>query len=354
VISVHQLVPVLSSRDAVGAAVIRTRGMLNRMGFRSEVFAGLIDDRLRRAARPADYLMRSLEPDDVIVYHLSIGSAVAALVKRASVRTVIVYHNITPTDYYRSTNPTVAYWLERGRRELEELAPRAALVIGDSRFNLDEAMAAGARHGAVVPPAVDLGRLRPVPARPSDVAPTVVFTGRLAPNKGHAVLVRAIAALRTLSLPAARLVVVGGADDTEAYAAALRALADSLGVGSAVSMTGRVTDSDLHRIYASASAFACASEHEGFCVPLLEAMSFSIPIVGYAAAAVPETVGAAGLLTETRDPLVWAALLDEAVRSETTRGALIDAGHRRLEEFSDVRTARRLEDALGQVGIVAS
>ena len=352
--AVHQLLPVFSSGDAIGSAVLRTRGMLRHMGFRSEIFAGLIDDRLRRDGHDAITLPRWLAAGDVLVYHLSIGSPVARLAALTPARMIVVYHNITPTEYYRDTNPTVTYWLERGRRDLQTLAPRAKLVIGDLQFNLDEAMAAGARRGAVVPPPVDLGRLRATPARSSTVAPSLVFAGRLAPNKGHVDLIRALAALRVLTFPSARLTLVGTTEDTAPYAAALRALAERLGVGSAVCMPGRVTDTELHGIYASASVFACASEHEGFCVPLLEAMAFSVPIVAYAAAAVPETLGEAGLLTGSKDPLVWAALLDEAIRSEPTRRTLVDAGLRRLAEFSDPSIAQRLCDALASVGIVAT
>jgi glycosyltransferase involved in cell wall biosynthesis len=353
-IAVHQLLPVLSPGDAIGAAVLRTRVMLLQMGFRSEIFAGLIDHRLQRAARPETALPGRLAADDVLVYHLSIGSPLARLVARSSVRTVVVYHNITPADYYRDINPIVSYWLQRGRRDLAALAPHATLVIGDSRLNLEEALAAGARHATVVPPAVDLGRLRPEPARPSSDAPVVIFTGRLASNKGHEHLIRAVAALRALALPSARLTLVGGGDDTEPYARALRDLAERVGVGSAVRLTGRVSDSELREIYATAAVFACASEHEGFCVPLLEAMAFSVPIVAFAAAAVPETVGPAGLLTATRNPLVWAALLEVAIRSAPTRRSLIAAGHRRLADFSDDSVFRRLRDALASVGIVAT
>jgi L-malate glycosyltransferase len=355
VTAVHQLLPVLSPGDAIGGAALRTRAMLRDLGFRSEIFAEIIDQRLVRDGMPPGRLVWALEPGDAVLYHLSIGSPLARMVERLTARVVIVYHNITPAAYYRDISPRVVYWLERGREDLARLAPRAALVIGDSTFNLSEASALGARDGVVIPPPVDLSRLSPVPARPDAREPVILFVGRVAPNKGHADLIRALAALRAKGLPAARLVLAGNANDTRRYLAALLDLAERLGVREAVSIPGTsMSDSALHQQYAGASVFACASEHEGFCVPLLEAMSFSVPIVAYAAGAVPETLDGAGLLTSTKDPLVWAAMLHRVICDEPLRDALVSAGHRRLADFDGARITARLKTALAGAGITAS
>jgi glycosyltransferase involved in cell wall biosynthesis len=342
---------VLSYGDAIGGAVLRMRAMLRRLGFRSEIYADLIDRRLGREAAPAEALAGRLGRDDALLYHLSIGSPLARLVESTPARRVIVYHNITPPAFYRGTSPRVVYWLERGERELAHLAPLADLVIGDSTYNLEAPLAAGARRHAVVPPPVDLSRLAPRPSRPAQ-PPVVLFVGRIAPNKRQEELIRVLAALRATAAPEARLVLAGSADDTGGYLAGLRRHAERLGVADAVEIPGRrLTDAELGAHYASAGVFACASDHEGFCIPLLEAMAFSVPVVAHAAGAVPETLGGAGLLVSGRDPLVWAGLVGRVLGDERLRAGLAAAGRRRLADFSEEAITRRLEAALAGIGI---
>ena len=350
-VAVHQLLPVFSYGDAIGAATLRTQAMLHGLGYRSETFAEVIDPRLQRSARPAAELLASLQDGDAVLYRLSIGSPLASLVERSGARRVIVYHNITPARYFGGTNPRVTYWLERGRGDLRRLAPIADLVIGDSTYNLDEAVEAGARHGAVVPPPADLERLLPHASQPS-TPPTVVFVGRMAPNKRHDTLVRALVALRATEVVDARLALVGTADDTSTYLTRLRTLVSSLGVEDAVDIVAeRVTDSQVAARYATAAVFATASEHEGFCVPLVEAMAFDVPVVAYAAGAVPETAGGAALLLDDRDPLLWAAALARAIGDSRVRDMLIKRGRSRLQDFAPAVVQRRLGDALRGAGI---
>jgi glycosyltransferase involved in cell wall biosynthesis len=348
--AVHQLLPVFSYGDAIGGAVLQMRGMLRRLGYRSAIYADLIDRRLGREARPAAELAGRMGRDDVLVYHLSIGSPLARLVEATPARRVIVYHNLTPPEFYRGTSPRVVYWLERGERELHRLAPLADLVVGDSTYNLEAPLAAGARRHTVIPPPVDLGRLAPRPSAPG-CPPVVLFVGRIAPNKRQEELIRVIAAARATTLPEARLVLAGSADDTGGYLAGLRSLAERLGVAGAVEIPGRrLSDAELGERYAAASVFACASDHEGFCIPLLEAMAFSVPVVARAAGAVPETLGEAGLLVASRDPLVWAELLARAAGDRRLRDQLAAAGRRRLADFSEEAITARLAEALRGIG----
>src|SRR5438105_6230283 len=193
VTAVHQLLPVFSVGDAIGSAVLRTETMLRRLGFESRIYAELYDERLAGVSTPAERLPDEIGENGAVLYHLSIGSAMAALFERLPAKRCVVYHNITPAAYYRGTNPRVTYWLERGRSDLARLAPVADLVIGVSAFNLEEARSYGAHRCAVVPPPADLGRLRPRPSHPAD-PPVILFVGRVAPNKRHDELIRVLAA----------------------------------------------------------------------------------------------------------------------------------------------------------------
>ena len=350
--AVHQLLSDFAAGDAIGAIAQQTQLMLRDMGFRSEIYAHFIDERLRSHAFPAERLDEELGTDDAVIYHMAIGSPQARRMARLRATKVVLYHNITPTIYYRATNPRVANRLEEGRRELAMLVPRVDLCIGVSEFNVEELRLLGARRSVVVPPLLDLERLRPRSARPSS-PPLLVFVSRVAPNKRHDDLIRTLAALRATAQPEARMVIVGRFTDTEAYVESLERLAADLGVSNAVRWAGRLDDHATGDLYAQASVYVCASEHEGFCVPLLEAMAFDVPVVAYAAGAVPDTLDGAGLLLRRKEPLLWAAAIDRVLRDRALRAALTSAGRRRVADFAPSVIRNRLADALHSVGIVA-
>jgi len=348
--AIHQLVPVLSPGDAIGQAVRRMRSAFREAGLPSEIFADQVHQRLQGEARPAAELSARVGPGDVVLYHLSIGAPMARLFAGLGCRRAIVYHNITPSAYYRVTSPRVAGWLDQGRRDLARLAPAVEIGVADSAYNAAELRAAGCPTTIVIPPPVDLARLDPRPARAAG-PPRLIFVSRLAPNKRQEELIRVLAALRAGGQPAATLVLPGGWDDTESYAAGLRRLARELGVAGAVELPGRCSDREIGDLYAGASVAVCASEHEGFGMHLLEAWAFDLPVVARAAAAVPETVGDAAVLLRTDDPLVWAAVVDRVIRDGELRQALVERGRRRLLDFSDAAFTQRIRDLLERLGL---
>jgi glycosyltransferase involved in cell wall biosynthesis len=350
--AVHQLLPDFAFGDAIGAITLQTQEMLRQLGHRSDIYAAVIDERLRYRARPAVQLHDDLRDGDGVIYHLSIGSPLAYTVAALRCKVMLLYHNITPPAYYRAINPRVAQRLDAGREQLALLAPRADLCAGVSEFNVEEMRLLGARRTAVLPPMVDLQRLRPRPSRPQQ-PPLLVFVSRVAPNKRHDDLIRMLAALRATAQPQARLAIVGRSTDTEDYVARLRRLAAGLGVAAAVDWTGRLDDAAVGDLYARAAAYVCASEHEGFCVPLLEAMAFDVPVVAYAAGAVPDTLDGAGILLRHKDPLVWASVVDRVAGDGALRRTLVAAGRRRLGDFTPDVVRGRLAAALESIGIVA-
>jgi glycosyltransferase involved in cell wall biosynthesis len=348
--AIHQLLPVLSPGDAIGQAVRRMRSAFQEAGFASKIFAEEIHQHLLGEAQPAGELAGSVAACDVVLYHLSVGAPSARLFAGLGCRRAIVYHNITPSSYYRATSPRVAYWLDQGRRDLARLAPSVELGVGDSAYNAAELRAAGCPATMVIPPPVDLARLSPRPAQPTD-PPRLIFVSRLAPNKRQEELIRVLAALRACWQPEATLVLPGGWDDTASYVAGLRRLARDLGVAGAVELPGRRSDRELGDLYAGATLAVCASEHEGFGMHLLEAWAFDLPLVARASAAVPETVGDAGILLDTDDPLVWAAVVDRVIRNAPLRRLLIERGRHRLGDFSDAALSDRMSELLDRLGL---
>lgn len=355
--AIHQFVATAEA-GAVGSHTLALRTLLrDRLGVASEIFTEHIRPPFDGIARPlADYGRTvPARPDDVAVYQMAIGSVVADRLLGGSERLVVEYHNLTPPRYLRSWDPDATYGVEWGLRQLADLGGRAELGLAVSEFNRGDLVGAGFRSSAVAPVLVDLaGFDRDVDAglaaRLADeraAGPLWLFVGRVAAHKCQHQVVRALAAYRRAYGVDARLALVGGPTQGP-YVEALRSYIHELGLAGAVSLTGPVSDATLGAYYQQADVFVCLSEHEGFCVPLVEAMWHRIPIVTLASSAIPETVGGAAIVLPPegpggRDPgaddrqpsaLAVAAAAERVRCDRQLRAALVDAGAARAEAFS--------------------
>lgn len=354
--AVHQFVPTLEP-GAVGGHTLEVQRALRESGRDSEVFAEHVHPSMKeRAHAYTDYGRRvAARADDCLLYQMAIGSPVAAFVAERPERKALDYHNLTPVDFFARWEPDLVHGVAWGRHQLAELAPLCAFAIADSAFNESELHELGYANTAVVPILLDLATFdshvdetrlaRLLDDKERSGGADLLFVGRLAPNKAQHDLVKVLAAYRRLYDPHARLHLVGGAS-SERYRGAIREFVAALGLTDAVELTGSVTAGELAAYYRVADALVSTSEHEGFCVPLLEAMHHRVPIVAYSAAAVPETLDGAGILLRSKAPDRMAAAVHRIVTDSTVRDALVAAGTRRLDDFSLPRTRRRLLDAL--------
>jgi L-malate glycosyltransferase len=277
-------------------------------------------------------------------------------------RLVVNHHNLTPIRYLNSWDPGTGYGVTWGEAQLPKLARRTALGIAVSSYNEAELIRAGFEHTTVVPVLVDLPALeayqdpaaeaRMVRAKRNGGADWL-FVGRVAPNKCQHQIIKAFAAYRRLYDPAARLWLVG-AITSPAYGAALGRFIEDLGLARAVTLTGSVTQAELVAYYRHTDAFVCLSEHEGFCIPLLEAMWHRVPVIALGSSAIPETLGPAGIVLPFAGdlqprPAVVAAAVYRATSPDTLREHLVKAGAARVEEFSLERTRSRFREAILQL-----
>jgi glycosyltransferase involved in cell wall biosynthesis len=240
--------------------------------------------------------------------------------------------------------------------------PRAAFSIADSGFNARDLEDAGYSDPAVVPILLDFTHFTDTPdpdvmarinAEQAHGGSDLLFVGRLAPNKCQHDLVKVLATLRASVDPMARLRLVGGAE-LVTYESALRELAAGLGPAGAVEITGSVSPGALAAYYATADVFVSVSEHEGFCVPLLEAMAHDVPVVAYGAGAVPETLGAGGVLLPDKAPALVAAAVARVARDRGLRDTLVSAGRAQLATFAPEIVSARLREVLRSHGVVGS
>ena len=285
-------------------------------------------------------------PGSAVIYQFSIGSVMTDPLLAAGMPLALNFHNVTPPELFEPWELGLTPGLWWGRHQVAQLAGRVRLGIADSAFNADDLAKAGYPESVVAPIILDTGSFAgPVDQPMADAlaaelpkgGTACLFVGRLAPNKAQHDLIKAFAVYRRVFDPTARLWLVGGAS-SDTYLQALRGLASAAGVADAVRFAGSVSPGELAAYYRAAGVFVCASDHEGFCVPLLEAMHHGLPVVAFASSAVPETLGGAGVCLPEKSPSVVAGAVWRVVSDPSLRASLVAAGHRRLADFAPERT----------------
>ncbi len=339
---IDQVIPTLASRDAIGGHVMQLRDLLRSRGYRSDIFyANASADRIDEGL-PITRIGDPPGNGRVLLYQLSIGSGVADIFRERPERKFVNYHNITPADLLEAWMPAVGEEVRCGRAQLRDLAPVTEFAIADSGFNEQELRDAGYRSTTTVPLLIDPEDFTGSPdprlsarldRQRSAGGADLLFVGKVSPHKGQHDLVKALAAYRRLYDPLARLHIVGGAISDDYREAVLR-FADELGLAEAVEMAGSVTHEELIAYYSACDVFLCLSNHEGFCVPLLESMYHRLPIVSYANTAVPETVRQAGLILPDKEPARVAAAVHRVVTDSRLRDELAAAAAERVDWFA--------------------
>jgi glycosyltransferase involved in cell wall biosynthesis len=332
--ALHQFVPVLEP-GAIGAHALEVQRLCRELGIASEIYA----EEVREVWAGRGHGLKAYKgrPGDVLLYHVAIGSPVADFVAARSERLVVDHHNITPASYFTAWEPPVVHGIAWGRRQLAEMAGRATMGLADSGFNRDELDELGYARTSVAPILLDTSTFdRAVDEvalhRLQHAGTAWLFVGRVSPHKCQHDVIKAFAAYRRVYDPNAVLRIVG-ASSSDRYVVALHQLIEALDLRGAVDITGGVSDGELAAHYRSADVFVCLSEHEGFCVPLLESWHHRLPIVAFASTAVPETLGDGGLCLPGKSASTVAAAVDKVVTDAGLRAALVAAGERRLADF---------------------
>jgi L-malate glycosyltransferase len=335
--AIHQVLATLGYGDAIGHEVLGIQRVLRAAGYESNIYVDTAETRVKRLTLACQELPAASHPDNILIHHFSIGSRASRIAYALPDRMVLVYHNITPPEYFVDVQPVLVQLCYIGRRELTLYANRCDLGLGDSEYNRQELEAIGFAPTGVLPVVPDFSHLS---WTPNDIAVrqfdddwvNLLFVGRTIPNKRLEDVIRWFHAYKRWFNPRSRLLFVGAQSGFESYVATLNHLVATLGTRD-VHFLGHVTNEELIAFYEIADVFVCASEHEGFCVPLVEAFHMGVPVIAYAAAAVPATMDGGGVLLKDKDPMLVAGLIDQIV----TDTALYD------------RIVRSQEAALGRL-----
>ncbi len=344
--AVHQLIPSFVAGDATGQAALHLQFLLRRLGHSGELYAGEVGAGLESLAHPVSALRPG--PDDLVLYHHGIASPLSSRLLHLPCRRGVVFHNISPARYYTGT--PLAEALLTGRAQLAAMAPFVDVALGVSDYNCAELREAGYRDVHTVPLFVEPQRFseanadKALLARLAGTGPVVLSVSRVAPHKRFEDLLALHAELLRLR-PNARLLVVGGYEPGSRYFKSLQHRAREL---SGVHFLGRLNHAELVAAYRTADVFVSMSEHEGFGVPLIEAMAAEVPVLAYAAAAVPETLGGAGIAFDQKRFAFLAELVVDLCEDPALRERLLAGQARRLKDFSAEASQKALAKALGE------
>lgn len=334
-----QMLSTIAYGDAVSNDTFAMEKIIKSMGYGTRIYAESIVVPLDKKDALKIEDLKEVQQDDIIIFHMSTGSRLNYDVAKYNCRKIVVYHNITPPQYFAGNDARFTKICEYGLEGAAYLADKVDYCLAVSEFNKNDLIKMGYTCNIDVLPVIipmsdydkkpDKGVIREY----SDGYTNILFTGRVAPNKKHEYLIASFYYYNRLYNNKSRLILAGSFRVDDPYYIRLTEYTKKLGLGDAVVFTGHIKFDQILAYYKTADVFLCMSEHEGFCVPLVEAMKFHVPVIACANAAIPETLGGSGMLIDDKNPVYVAACIDRMVKDKALRADVIEKQDKRLEYF---------------------
>ncbi len=304
---IHQFTPVLSYGDAISDYMLELQKFLRQAGHESHIYVERCHPRVAHLCKPFSQYEPLRNPDHTLILHFSIGADINIFVWLSPGKKILIYHNITPHTYFEQVNPLLASQCLLGRYQLSLFRNEIDLALADSEFNRQELEEYGIVPNAEFPIYVSFEKFQKEPLQDilemySHYTQRWLFVGRLIPNKRIDALIQSFAVYRKHYEKNAMLIIVGSWNGFERYVRQLKELVRTYGLEDVVLFTGHITLEELVTFYHLATLYISLSEHEGFCVPLLEAMHFRLPILALNRGAVAGTLKGGGALVDELDP----------------------------------------------------
>lgn len=358
---VFQVLTTLSRGDAVSNDTRAIQKLLTDHGVRrSVIYAEHLDPKFISKTIKPYHVLPKVKKNDIMLYHLSTGTVLNEKIKDLPCRKIVIYHNMTPPDFFVPYSGQTAKLCSQGIEEAKSLKDTFEAGICDSQFNLDQLRSYGytcpLKVGPILVPFDDYDKEPDAellakmggPAASSDHAvKNILFVGRIVPNKKPEDIMTMLYAYRQMYKEPVRLILAGSTQGMEKYTARLRLYAKKLGLDDII-FTGHITFPQILAYYRSADVFVQLSEHEGFCVPLLEAMHFKIPIIAFDSCAMPETLGGTGILLHEKTPALMGQALHEALFNKELRSKIIEEQDERLKYFRYENVSKILLDEISE------
>ncbi|NIM92012.1 MAG: glycosyltransferase [Candidatus Aminicenantes bacterium] len=335
---IDQLVPAFHRGDAIGDTASHLKRFLSTQGFSSEIYCLTRDEALDRESEFISSFPKT-KPSDVTILHFALPSPLTKSFARLPTKKVLIYHNITPPEFFVDFSQEMANISRQGRKELASLVPHVSLALADSEFNCQELRQLGFKKTAAFPLFVDFSRYerkvnRLVHELFSDGRTNILFVGRIVPNKRIEDIIRVTFYYKKYISPLVRMIVIGKTHSLPTYYQSLVRLADEFYLQpEEICFTGHIPDEEMYALYQASDVFLSLSEHEGFGLPFLESMVFDLPIIAYDSTAVPYTLMGAGVLIRHKRVGQVAELVNIVAHDEKIKQKIIQEQRQRLERF---------------------
>lgn len=335
---VVQVVSSLNFGDAVGNDVMAIKRALTEEGILTGIYAANIHPKIPFGMAHPYSELPELTENDIVIYHFASEDPLAEQVKNLPCKKVLRYHNVTPPEFFRPYNQDATVNTTRGLKQVKELAGFMDYAMVASDFNKHDLLDMGYTCDMdVVPCLIPFKDYEQTPDASvietyKDGWTNIVFVGRIAPNKKFEDIIDAFAVYKEKYNPKSRLLLVGSYGENDLYYLKLKKQVEKKKIEDVI-FTGHISFAAILAYYKVADVFLCMSEHEGFCVPLVEAMYFEKPIIAYKSTAIPYTLGDAGMLLESKEPTYVASKIYELVQSESMQEEYISNAKRRLQDF---------------------
>jgi len=350
---IDQILPTIVYGDAVSNDAIAIMNLLRGFGYKSDIFAENIGNNINEQIKYVkDYKIH--DSKDILIYHMSTGSELSSKMQEFTKGIkVMIYHNITPSEFLCSFNTECSSLVDSGRKQLKELSSTFDYAIADSEYNRLELEAFNYKNTRVMPiiiPFKDFEKEadKNLLSKYSDGKVNFLFVGRIAPNKKQEDIIKSFYYYKKYFNKDSRLFLVGSYEGMERYFNVLKLLVEKLELED-VYFTGKTSFSEMLAYYKTANAFICMSEHEGFCVPLIESMYFNVPIIAYESSAIPYTMENSGIIVKEKDYKLIAGLLDKVVKDERVKELLVSGQRKRLQFFSSENSKIYLKNILNEI-----
>lgn len=348
----RQLVHTLSYGDATSGAVLAMHRCFLELGAKSEIYALNIHDKYKDIAHLSEQFPVDCKGE--VILHYSLGSPLNNLYKSIkSAKRCIVYHNITPSHWFQGVNLKVANDIEKGISDLSNLCAVTDRIVSVSNFNAEGIKAFGF-DSEVLPLVVDPERWNTTPNEGirnllnNDTATHLLHIGRIAPNKCIEDVIKIFYFYHYHINKNSKLWIVGINIDTEIYCHSLQRMASELFLDDAVFFTGGLSDEEVRSFYECSDLYITMSEHEGFCMPIVEAMYFGLPVLAYAEGAIPETLKDGGILVREKRHAEIAELIGLVIEDSVFKNRLIEKGKQRSQTFSLENFKQRIKEVYFQ------
>ncbi len=334
---VDQLIPAFHFGDAIGDTASYMKQFFLSQGFQSEIYCLTRDDGLEHQTLYYESFPDP-SPADVTILHFALPSPLSRFFRDLKSKKVIIYHNITPADFFMDFDLEMARFSRLGKKELKSLVPHVDLALADSEFNRRELLKMGFSSAEVFPLFVDFDKYKKKENRFifelfNDERVNILFVGRIVPNKRIEELIKVVFYYKKYISPLVRLIVVGKTTSLPKYYQSLVRLADEFYLTpEEVFFTGHIPDEEMYALYRASDVFLSLSEHEGFGLPFIESMVFDLPILAYNSTAVPYTLGDSGILMNTKRVDFVAELVHKVIQDAGLRKKIILSQRQELKE----------------------